>query len=98
MKLAELSQKPQLIKITIDKSELVEKYGDELEFFVYDRQPLDVFGKLANAQEGDISHMLGMLKDLILDDNGDQVMTDERILPMDCLVEAVKLIGERLGK
>ncbi len=88
MKLAELSQKPQLIKITIDKSELVEKYGDEL----------DVFGKLANAQEGDISHMLGMLKDLILDDNGDQVMTDERILPMDCLVEAVKLIGERLGK
>ena len=30
MKLAELSQKPELIKIEIDKAELVEKYGDTL--------------------------------------------------------------------
>lgn len=98
MKLAELSQKPQLIKITIDKPELVEKYGEELEFNVYDRQPLDVFGKLAHAKEGDVSNMLQMLKDLILDDEGKPVMDEEKILPMDLLIEAVTLIGKELGK
>ena len=40
MKLSELAKKPQLQKITITDEALVEKYGDELEFFIYDRQPL----------------------------------------------------------
>ena len=51
MKLSELSQKPKLIRILIDKKEIVKKYGEELEFHIYDRQPLDVFTKLANVKE-----------------------------------------------
>jgi hypothetical protein len=98
MKLAELSQKPQLLSVMIDREDLVEKYGEELEFFVYDRQPLDVFSKLANADKGDLGGTTMLLKDLILTEEGVPVMQDDHILPMDVMIEAIKLIGERLGK
>lgn len=98
MKLAELSQKPQLIKIILDDPKIIDKYEEELEFFVYDRQPIDVFSKLANADQKDIGGLIFLLKDLILDEDGKQIIDEERILPMDVMVEAVKKIGERLGK
>ena len=98
MKLAELSQKPQLIKIILDDPKIIDKYEEELEFFVYDRQPIDVFSKLANADQKDVGGLIFLLKDLILDEDGKQIIDEERILPMDVMVEAVKKIGERLGK
>tara|TARA_R110002050_G_scaffold47419_2_gene110695 strand:+ start:232 stop:528 length:297 start_codon:yes stop_codon:yes gene_type:complete len=98
MKLAELSQKPELIKIEIDKAELVEKYGDTLEFHCYDRQPLDIFTKLANADTSDVGSMTMLFKDLILNEDGTQVIKEDHVLPMDVMVEAITLIGEKLGK
>jgi hypothetical protein len=98
MKLAELSQKPQLIKIQIDEEHIIEKYGEALEFFIYDRQPLDVFSKLANAKQDDFSGAAMLLKDLILNEDGSKVIDEDHVLPMDVLIEAIKLIGERLGK
>jgi len=98
MKLAELSQKPELIKIEIDKAELVEKYGDTLEFFCFDRQPIDVFTKLANADTSDPGSMTMLFKELILDEHSAPIINGESVLPMDVMIEAIKLIGDRLGK
>jgi hypothetical protein len=39
-----------------------------------------------------------MLAQLILDAEGNPVMTDDKVLPIDVLTEAVKLIGDTLGK
>lgn len=98
MKLAELSQQPQLIKLVIDKVELVEKYGEALEFHVYDRQPLDIFTKLSNATEDNASGMADMIKDLILDEDGNKIMENNKILPLDLMMEAMKIVSEELGK
>tara|TARA_R100001510_G_C7656880_1_gene217532 strand:- start:12293 stop:12589 length:297 start_codon:yes stop_codon:yes gene_type:complete len=98
MKLAELSQKPELIKIEIDKAELVEKYGDTLEFYCFDRQPLDTFTKLANADSKDAGAMTMLMKDLILNEEGEPIINGESVLPMDVMIEAITMIGERLGK
>jgi len=97
MKISELSQKPQLIKVTINKKELVEKYGEELEFHIYDRQPLDVFTKLANAEK-DMSGVTEMIQTMILDEKGNPVVKDDNVLPLDVLMECVKEVSERLGK
>jgi hypothetical protein len=97
MELKELSKKPQLIKLTIDKEELVEKYGDSLEFHIYDRQPLDVFAKLAN-QKDDLSGVTDMIQNMILDTEGNPVVQDGHILPMDVLMEAVTQVTNELGK
>lgn len=97
MKLSELSQKPKLIKILIDKKEIVKKYGEELEFHIYDRQPLDVFTKLANAKE-DTAGVTELIQEMILDENGQPVVKDGNILPLDVIMEAVTLITKELGK
>ena len=39
-----------------------------------------------------------ILQDIILNEKGHPVITDTEILPMDVLTEAMRLIGERLGK
>ena len=98
MNLAELATEPKLVKITINKPELVEKYGDELEFYVYDRQPLDVFAKLGTTSTENVMHMTDMLQDMILDADGNKVMTAGKLLPIDIVTEAVTLIGNLLGK
>ena len=98
MKLSELAKEPTLIKLTIDKEELVDKYGDELEFFMYDRQSIDVFSKLAEVNENNIGGYMHILQNIILNEDGNPVITETDVLPMDVLTEAMKLIGERLGK
>lgn len=97
MKISELSQKPQLIKVTINKKELVEKYGEELEFHIYDRQSIEVFTKLANA-ERDMTGVTEMIQDMILDEAGNKIVEDDKVLPLDVLMECVKEISDRLGK
>lgn len=98
MKLSELAQKPKLEKITITSETLVEKYGDELDFFIYDRQPIDIFTKLADVTEGNAAEYMVILKDLILNEDGVPVMSEEKSLPIDVMTEAMKLIGDHLGK
>ena len=97
MKLAELSKKPEWIKVTLDKKEIVEKYGDTIEFHIFDRQPLDVFTKLANAEK-DMTGMTEMIQDMILDDKGKKIVSDDKVLPLDVLMECVTQISNRLGK
>lgn len=99
MQLSELSKKPTLTKLTIDKPDLVEKYGEVLDFYMYDRQPLHVFSKIAKSSKSeDIGEYLEILKDTILTEKGEPVMTDESILPLDLMTEAMGLIGAQMGK
>ena len=98
MKLSELAQKPQLQKITITNEAIVDKYGEELEFYIYDRQPLDIFTKMADLGEANAGEYIHVLKDIILDEHGSPVCSDDMVLPIDVLTEALKLIGEHLGK
>jgi len=99
MKLQELSKKPQLVKLVIDKESLVEKYGEQLEFYMYDRQPLHVYSRIAkSSQSEDIGDYLEMLLDIILNEDGTPVMTDDSLLPLDLMTEAMVLIGQHLGK
>jgi len=97
MNLAELSQKPKLTKITINKAELVEKYGEELEFHILDRQPLETFSKLMNAEK-DMVGVTETIQNMILDEKGEQIVKDGNILPLDVLMECVTLISDNLGK
>lgn len=97
MKLAELSKKPELIKITLNEKTITEKYGDEVEFHIYDRQPLDVFTKLANA-ENDMTGVTELIQEMILDEKGKKIVSEGKVLPLDVLMECVKEISNRLGK
>ncbi len=98
MKLQELAAKPQLTKITINDSDIVEAYGDELDFYVQDRLPIDTYTKLASVKQDDPSEMYKVIQELILDEHGHPVMSDGNILPMDVMNAAVLKVTESLGK
>ena len=98
MKLSELAAKPKLIEITIDDADIVEAYGDALQFYVLDRLPIETYTKIASIKTEDPGEMYSVIKDLILDENGLPVMTDGNVLPMDVMTAAVIKVTERLGK
>lgn len=98
MKLTQLAAKPQLIKILIDDQEVLDQFGESLEFWTWDRQPLETFMKLANSKEGDNSQMITIVKTLILDEEGKQIINDEVMLPASVLIKAVTKIIDTLGK
>lgn len=98
MKIQDLAAKPKLISITLDKKELVEKYGEEITFHFYDRQPLDVFAKLATATQDNIMDIAGVIEKLILDENGQPIIKEDVTLPIDVLMEAINEVSQHLGK
>lgn len=98
MKLSQLAAKPTLIKLTLDDAALVKKHGEALEFYTYDRQPLDIFMKLANTDQSNVGNLIDVVRTLILNEDGKQIIQGENMLPTDVLIAAVAKITETLGK
>jgi|DEB0MinimDraft_6_1074348.scaffolds.fasta_scaffold154749_2 hypothetical protein len=98
MKLKDLASKPQLIEIVIDEPALVEKYGEELSFHVHDKLPIATYTKMASLNQKDTAAIYDIMKELILDEAGQPVISGEMTLPLDLINAAVVKVTERLGK
>ena len=98
MKLSQLASKPQLIKITLDENEIIEQYGEAIEFWTWDRQPLDTFMRLAQSQDSNAGQMIDIVRTLILDENGQQVIDENNMLPTSILLRVIQRIVDLLGK
>lgn len=98
MKINQLASKPQLIKLTIDDEAIVEEFGEAVDFWTWDRQPLDVFMKLAAVKNDDPGKIIEVVRGLILDEDGKEVIQGEVMLPTPVLVRIIAKIVETLGK
>ena len=98
MKLSQLAAKPQLIKLVLDDKDVVKEYGEPLEFYTWDRQPLDVFMKLASTDNTNMSAMVDVVRTMILDEEGKAIITDDVMLPSKVLIASITKIVETLGK
>lgn len=98
MKLSQLAAKPQLIKLTVDDEATVKEFGEPVEFWTWDRQPLDTFMKLANSDNSNPGEMIDVVRTLILDETGKQVITKDSMLPSTILIKVIGKIVETLGK
>lgn len=97
MKLAQLAQSPKLIKITIDDEDTIKEFGEPIEFMTYDRQPLDIFMKLASVDHTNPSEMIKAITPLILDDKGVNIIQGDKMIPINLLVKVVTKISTELG-
>jgi predicted PP-loop superfamily ATPase len=97
MKLKDIAAKPKLAEIVLDSEDIVKEYGEALTFWTWDRQPLDTFIKLAGSGGSDYTSMVKVLKTLILDEEGKEVIQGEVMLPTKVLVAAMSKITEQLG-
>jgi hypothetical protein len=98
MKLSQLTAKPQLIDVHLDDEETIKEFGEAIEFWTWDRQPMDVFMKLANATGNDTAGIIGIVRTLILDDKGKEILKDDAMLPTHVLMKAIGKVTELLGK
>jgi hypothetical protein len=98
MKLSQLASKPQLIKLVIDDEATVKEHGEAIEFWTWDRQPLDVFMKLSGSNAQDHAAIIDTVRTLILDEKGKQIIMGEAMLPTNLLIAAINKITEILGK
>jgi hypothetical protein len=98
MKLSQLAAKPQLVKVILDDEEVINTHGEAIEFWTWDRQPLDVFMKLAQLQERDMGKIITIIRALILDEEGREIIAEEAMLPTDILIKVVAKVVSILGK
>ena len=98
MKLSQLSAKPQLIDVHLDDEDTIKEFGEAIEFWTWDRQPMDVFMKLASASGNDTGNIINIVRTLILDEKGKEILKDDAMLPTHVLMKAIAKVTELLGK
>lgn len=98
MKLSQIAAKPKLIPFILDDEAIIKEFGEPVEFYSWDRQPLDMFMKLANADQQDMASMIGLVKTLILDEDGKEIIKGDNMLPSNLLIKVIAKVVETLGK
>jgi hypothetical protein len=98
MKLSQIAKEPVLVEVKLDDKDIVKEFGEPLVFHTWDRQPMDVFMRLANIEQKNTGDLLEIVKTLILDEDGKQVLTDKNMLPTHVLMKAIAKVTEQLGK
>ena len=98
MKLSQLASKPQLIKMTLDDEDTIKEFGEPVEFYTWDRQPMDTFMQLASVSNKDPEVMIGIIRTLILDEEGKEIITKDAMLPSSVLLRVVGKVVDLLGK
>jgi hypothetical protein len=98
MKLSQITSEPKLIEIVLDDEDTVKQYGEAITFHTYDRQPMDIFMRLANVDQKNTGDLISIVKTLILDEEGKQILNDKNMLPTGILMRAIAKVTEQLGK
>lgn len=96
MKLVSIAKEPSLIRVELDDEDTIKEFGEPLEFWCYDRQPLNAFMKFANrANEPEV--MIDILKEMVLDETGNPVIKDGLTLPTKVMVRVATKLMDTLG-
>lgn len=99
MNISEIKVKPQLVEITLDDKSILDAYKEEVKFFMYDHVSIPTYFAFFKAQsEGDTSKLLELMRDMILDQNGNKVIDKEYTLPIDIFTACVLKVTDHLGK
>ena len=98
MKLSEIANKPKLVKFVLDDENTVKEFGEPLEYWTYDRQPMDVFLRLSSINPDDQGEIINTVKDLILDEKGNKILGGDEVLPVAVFMRVMTQVVESLGK
>lgn len=99
MKLSQIAAKPKLVEISIDDEDIIKEYEEALTFYTWDRQPMDVFTRMANLSESnDLVGLLDIVRTLVLDEDGKPILEKDSTLPTSVLMKVISKVTEHLGK
>jgi hypothetical protein len=98
MKLTQLTAKPQLVRIELNDEETIKEFGEPLEFWIWDRQPLDKFIRMAQMRGEDMSELIIAVNEMVLDEEGQSIIKDGLMLPTNVMTRVIGKVVETLGK
>jgi hypothetical protein len=98
MKLTQLAAKPQLVKIELNDEDVIKEFGEALEFWIWDRQPMDKFVRLAQMKGEDMGELITAVNDMVLDEDGNSIVKDGLVLPTNVMTKVIGKVVETLGK
>jgi hypothetical protein len=97
--ITEFAKKPKLIKVEINKPDIVEEYGSEIIFWIYDNIDINTYFDFFKSQTQEDGEKLNLiLRRLIKNEQGEQAIADDHILPIDLTLASITAISEILGK
>ena len=98
MKLTQIAAKPKLVKIELNDEDIIKEYNEPLEFWIYDRQPMSKFIKLANSGNENYEELVNIVEALVLDEQGTPIIKDGVLLPTMIMTKVVTKVVDVLGK
>jgi hypothetical protein len=96
MKLVEIAREPTLVRLTLDDADTIAEFNEPLEFWIYDRQPIDTFLRFA-GRGSEHTAMIEIVKQMVLDESGAPVIRDNAILPNKIMLRVVSKLMDYLG-
>lgn len=99
MDIAGLAKKPKLTKIEINDSDIVERYGEAITFWMIDQMGIDTyfsFYRLQQEQRAD--ELNALIRKIILKEDGTPSIQDDEVLPVDLTLAVLVAINDFLGK
>jgi hypothetical protein len=98
MKLTQLAAKPQLVKVELNDEDIIKEFGESIEFWIWDRQPMDKFVRLAQMKGEDMAELITAVNEMVLDEEGNPVVKDGLMLPTNVMTKVIGKVVETLGK
>jgi hypothetical protein len=98
MKLTQLAAKPQLVKIELNDEVTIQEFGEALEFYIWDRQPMDKYIRLAQMGTDNMGELIASVNEMVMDEEGNAVLKDGLMLPTAVMTRVIGKVVETLGK
>lgn len=97
IKLSSLKAKPTLVEKLLDDKEIVEAFGGAIQFWTWDRIPLETYMQLVSADQDDIKIRFDIAKKLILDEDGQQMLTNDEVFTPAVMTAVVAEVFNGMG-
>lgn len=99
MNIQQFAKKPELIKIVIDQQELIDAYGSEINFWIFDSIDINTYFDFFKSQaDSDGEKLNDLMRKLIRNEQGEICIPEGHILPVDLAIASLTAINETLGK
>lgn len=99
MDISNFAKKPQLIDLTIDDADIIEKYGESITFYMIDEIGIDAYFSFYRLQQQQKTEELNeLLRKIVLKQDGTPALAIDEVLPVDLTLAVLVKINEFLGK
>lgn len=99
MDISALAKKPQLEKLELNDSEIIETYGESISFYMLDHVDVNTYFSFYKLQQEENGALLNeLLRKIILKENGKPALAKDEVLPIDITLAVLVRINENLGK